>query len=208
VRTGDDCGIVSVVNSISLADFLFLNPEVNKNCTNLQLDVAYCVQPVGSIATYAGYAHTTKARITVPPASFSSVNTALGTPTNNPGFRATSTSLPMAPGTGSDCETYRNFDGQKGINSCSVVASLYLISTAELLDWNPSLNPNLSSCALQSGNSYCVGKSSMIHSTGGNHCLRVNGTVKGTISTCNCYTIVKGYEAGSESGASCLLDWC
>lgn len=141
-------------------DFLFLNPEVNKNCTKLQLGVAYCIQPVGSIATYSGYTQTTTARITVAPANFSSVNTVIGTPTNSPGFVASSTSLPMAPGTVSGCESYRNYDDKKGVNTCSEIASLYLVSTADLIDWNPSLSPNSDDCCLKPGYSYCVGMAS------------------------------------------------
>lgn len=34
---------------------LFLNPQVNENCTNLWLDYAYCIEPVGTIKTYDGY---------------------------------------------------------------------------------------------------------------------------------------------------------
>ena len=32
---------------ISLSDFLFLNKDVNTNCTNLLADYSYCVKPVG-----------------------------------------------------------------------------------------------------------------------------------------------------------------
>ncbi|KAI7261490.1 hypothetical protein KC343_g2679 [Hortaea werneckii] len=194
VSAGDDCSIVSVAHSISLTDFLFLNPEINEKCTNLLLDIAYCVRPVGSIQAYEGYTKTTTARITVPPATFSSVNTAISTRTNNPGFIASSTSLPKAPGTDSGCKTYRNFDGQRGVNSCSDIASLFLISVDDLLEWNPSLDRDIASCALESGNSYCVSKSDGMPPPDGEHCLEVDSTVDGTVATCNCYTIVKGYE--------------
>lgn len=39
----------------------FLNPEVYENCTNLQANVYYCVEAVGSISTYPGYGATTSA---------------------------------------------------------------------------------------------------------------------------------------------------
>ena len=39
----------------------FLNPEVWENCTNLQANVYYCVQAVGSISTYPGYGATATA---------------------------------------------------------------------------------------------------------------------------------------------------
>lgn len=55
VLPGDGCSTVSQKFHIALKDFLFLNPEVNANCTNLWLDYNYCVVPVGDISTYPGY---------------------------------------------------------------------------------------------------------------------------------------------------------
>ena len=104
----------------------------------------------------------------------------------------------MAPGTDSDCKAYRNFDSQKDINSCSDIASLYLVSTDNLLEWNPSLKSDMASCALESGHSYCVSKSDVMQPPFAQHCLKVNGTVEGTIATCDCYTIVKGYEVNGK----------
>lgn len=57
-QVGDDdsCALIAQIYSISLADFYFLNPEVNStSCNNLYLGYSYCVQPVGDISTYAGY---------------------------------------------------------------------------------------------------------------------------------------------------------
>jgi hypothetical protein len=103
----------------------------------------------------------------------------------------------MAPGTDSECKAYRNYDSQR-INSCSEIASFYLISTDNLLEWNPSLEPDMASCALESGHSYCVSKSDMIQPAVKKHCLDVNSTVEGTIATCDCYTMVKGDEVDSK----------
>ncbi|KAF9631767.1 Peptidoglycan-binding lysin domain [Lasiodiplodia theobromae] len=55
VATGDYCTLVSSQNGIVLSDFYFLNPEIDANCTNLELGKAYCVAPVGTISTYSGY---------------------------------------------------------------------------------------------------------------------------------------------------------
>ncbi|KAG8164807.1 hypothetical protein KVR01_005082 [Diaporthe batatas] len=56
VRGGDTCASVTQIQGISLADFYFLNPEVNStSCNNLFLGYSYCVQAVGDISTYAGY---------------------------------------------------------------------------------------------------------------------------------------------------------
>ncbi len=147
---------MSISNSISLEDFYFLNPEINANCTNLDLGVAYCVEPVGNIATYSGYSVTSSQIITVPPASFTSVNTAIPTSTGDPGYIATTSLLPQASGTIQGCNTYRNYDSTDGLNGCSYIAYAYDVTTDELLAWNPSLSSNLSTCDFQSGYSYCV----------------------------------------------------
>ena len=51
---GDYCNLLTVKFGISLADFLFLNPAVNENCTNLFAEESYCVRAVGDINTYTG----------------------------------------------------------------------------------------------------------------------------------------------------------
>jgi hypothetical protein len=47
VQAGDYCNLVVLKFAISLDDFLFLNPGINVNCTNLFAEESYCVQPVG-----------------------------------------------------------------------------------------------------------------------------------------------------------------
>lgn len=47
VVSGDYCNTVALKYGISLSDFLFLNPEVFSNCTNLYADESYCVEAVG-----------------------------------------------------------------------------------------------------------------------------------------------------------------
>lgn len=68
VEAGDFCNLVTIKYGISLQDFVFLNPSINVNCTNLllgrhptttmsctghvlaknyRLDISYCVEPVG-----------------------------------------------------------------------------------------------------------------------------------------------------------------
>ena len=97
---GDTCGLVSVANYLSLSDFYFLNPEINENCTNLELGVAYCVEPVGNLATYSGYTKTGDPTITNPPVTFSSVNTAIPPASGDSEYSATTSLLPQASGTG------------------------------------------------------------------------------------------------------------
>ncbi|KAL7622002.1 hypothetical protein AAE478_007503 [Parahypoxylon ruwenzoriense] len=161
VASGDECGVISVANGLTLADFYFLNPSIDANCTNLLLGVAYCVAPVGDITTYPGYPTTTRsgpwATITVPPVTFDPVNTAITTPMGDPGYEATRSLLPTASGTTQDCAEYRNFDGENpDLNACGYVAYAYDATVEQLREWNPSLADGAGECALQAGFSYCV----------------------------------------------------
>ncbi|SMR60144.1 unnamed protein product [Zymoseptoria tritici ST99CH_3D1] len=67
---GDTCATLSLSNSISLSDLQFLNPTLDQNCTTLVLDLAYCVRPVGDIATYPTYTQSDVLDIHVPAACF------------------------------------------------------------------------------------------------------------------------------------------
>lgn len=56
VKGGDTCAQVAQTLSVALADFYFLNPELNStSCNNLIAGLSYCVQAVGDISTYPGY---------------------------------------------------------------------------------------------------------------------------------------------------------
>ena len=44
---GDYCNLLTLKFHLSLQDFVFLNPTINVNCTNLYADESYCVQAVG-----------------------------------------------------------------------------------------------------------------------------------------------------------------
>lgn len=57
VVAGDYCNMIVIKFKITMDDFTFLNPSINKNCTNLLADESYCVQAVGdsmSISAYTG----------------------------------------------------------------------------------------------------------------------------------------------------------
>ncbi|OJZ81110.1 hypothetical protein ASPFODRAFT_38012 [Aspergillus luchuensis CBS 106.47] len=145
-----------VANSISLTDFYFLNPEIDANCTNLQLGQAYCITAVGNIKTYSGYPITTP-WITVPTASFPAVDTSIPIITSNPRFIYTPRYLPAAPGTISNCQNYVNYGNTtSNLNSCIFIAYAYDVTTHSLLSWNLSLDTNMTTCALQPGYSYCA----------------------------------------------------
>ncbi|KAK2072069.1 hypothetical protein P8C59_006446 [Phyllachora maydis] len=55
VQAGDYCNLLVLRFAISLSDFLFLNPGVRSNCTNLFAGESYCVEPVGDISSYPDY---------------------------------------------------------------------------------------------------------------------------------------------------------
>ncbi|KAI4598969.1 hypothetical protein KJ359_002384 [Pestalotiopsis sp. 9143b] len=56
IQDEDTCVDVADTYGISVDDFYFLNPQLNGTCSALWVGNAYCVEAVGSIATYSGYA--------------------------------------------------------------------------------------------------------------------------------------------------------
>ncbi|KAL4871037.1 hypothetical protein BDV12DRAFT_194679 [Aspergillus spectabilis] len=118
VKENDYCQVIAVAQGIKLDDFLFLNSQLDTNCTNLWLNYSYCVQPVGSIETYPGYAATTISGTpvsTTTPWWVGQTGTALDwdslpdattltpwTPVPTP------TSAPLANGTRKDCVEYKD----------------------------------------------------------------------------------------------------
>lgn len=167
MQDGDYCDKVSVQFGIALSDFYFLNPEINSNCTNLLLGLAYCIQAVGSIATYSGYSTSQYFSLT----SANYTTTALTTVTDYPApVYTTDALLPLASGSLTNCVVNRNYrvipaimDQSQSpdmslfknyINSCEYLAGTYGVSITNLLSWNPSFNA--SNCTMQAGNSYCV----------------------------------------------------
>ncbi|PYI25219.1 hypothetical protein BP00DRAFT_469767 [Aspergillus indologenus CBS 114.80] len=215
VEADDDCATISVANGISTDEFLFLNPEVWSNCTNLWVYYAYCVEAVGDVATYSGWTQTVTTTVFTKPASTTTTWTAGPTYT-----------MPHAPGTETDCAVYRdpynaatNPMKSLGINTdflsnfasnfstCSFYADFFQVTVDEIVGWNPSLNAD--NCTLDAAYSYCVLISNdFVSSRVSNDtevdssCLSVDSTwiVSGTASNCNCYTIIYGKE---QDGFDC-----
>jgi len=44
---GDFCNMIVIKFGLTMDDFIFLNSDINVNCTNLFAYESYCVQPVG-----------------------------------------------------------------------------------------------------------------------------------------------------------------
>ncbi|KAF2495511.1 hypothetical protein BU16DRAFT_618299 [Lophium mytilinum] len=222
IQDGDYCDKVSVYFSIALKDFYFLNPEVNSQCTNLVLGVAYCVQAVGDIATYPGYSNSQFFTLTS-----MSYSTSLFTTLEYHGYPSpTPTSqLPQAPGTRPNCTSYQNYQPLPTVadqsevpeilagtvysnysNTCNYLARKYQVRFTDLLLWNPSLSNSSVDCALQPSYSYCV---KMMDSATpddpantGNDCLDVTPNKPGTIPSCTCFTILYG-DDGNEDQYPC-----
>ncbi|KAH7925017.1 hypothetical protein BV22DRAFT_1129366 [Leucogyrophana mollusca] len=51
VVSGDTCDLVEAKNGITAAQFLAWNPEINADCTNLELGEAYCVAASAATTT-------------------------------------------------------------------------------------------------------------------------------------------------------------
>ncbi|KAF8457847.1 hypothetical protein BDZ91DRAFT_785929 [Kalaharituber pfeilii] len=159
-QVGDYCNLIVMKYGISLSDFVFLNPAINVNCTNLFAQESYCVQAVGDINTYSGHPNSQAASATL-----TSVILTEDLATTLPDATWTAppalwTDLPMAPQTRPDCETL--FDGivfaaAPNWNSpCELAASSFGVTLEELGVWNPSLgNTSLPSCGFNTSYQYC-----------------------------------------------------
>lgn len=168
IQDGDYCESVSIQEGIALRDLYFLNPSLNEQCTNLLLDIAYCVAAVGDINTYISYPYSTSFLYTLTSATYSTTTQTLSTvePIITPRVE-----LPIAPGTSSDCEGYVDYFPVPAIadqsvqpdkvvignfiNSCDYATTTYEVSIDDFLSWNPSL-ASVDPCMLQEGYRYCA----------------------------------------------------
>ncbi|KAK6950779.1 hypothetical protein Daesc_007304 [Daldinia eschscholtzii] len=221
VQDGDYCENVSIRQSISLRDFYFLNPSIDANCTNLLLDIAFCVLPVGDINTYPGYPYSTSSIYSLTRSAY--VTT---TPTLPTAVVSTTpiSPLPTAPGTIANCADYVEYIPVQSvadqtqqpdvplftdsINSCDFATTGFGVSLDDFLSWNPSLS-SVDPCRLQKGYSYCARNSSSYSippiTTDGS-CLNVTEPYPGTISTCSCFTEILGSDASVRPCEDIAID--
>ncbi|GFF60496.1 hypothetical protein IFM62136_04638 [Aspergillus lentulus] len=123
---------------ISLNDFYFLHPEIDANCTDLMLGIAYCVEAVGGIPyrnTYSVAGPTTSTSTTTPASS-----------------TATTGAVPTETGIISTCKTY--YTAVEG-DSCWSIEQAYVIRADDFVSWNLAVGEVCSGLWL--GYSYCVG---------------------------------------------------
>ncbi|KAI8630383.1 hypothetical protein F5Y19DRAFT_474775 [Xylariaceae sp. FL1651] len=159
VQLGDYCNIVCIKFNINLDDFLFLNPSVNSNCTNLFAQESYCVAPVGDLSDYPGHPGYVPPNSATPSSAWSSAPTATWIP---PVLNITD-DAPLANGTRSDCWSFTNgnklqipINGTFYSSTCQLIAQTYGISLEQLQNWNPSLDTNGTDCMFESNLRYCV----------------------------------------------------
>ncbi|KAA8895206.1 hypothetical protein FN846DRAFT_818519 [Sphaerosporella brunnea] len=160
VQDGDYCALITTKNQISLADFYFLNPMLDANCTNLWNATSYCVLPVGDISTYPGYAGTT----TLAPIATSSFINYQDLPTaTRPVVTLDPTpfAYPLANNSRKDCTTY--YDNDQGNQSCVFLSLHYDVSLFEIVLWNQDLGnatalseTAFEPCSLTNETRYCA----------------------------------------------------
>ncbi|KAL2786993.1 hypothetical protein BJX66DRAFT_341680 [Aspergillus keveii] len=155
VKEGDYCQVIAMSNGIMLDDLYFLNPGIDKNCTNLWLDYNYCVRPVGNIETYPGYATVTGGPTTSRwmPTLPSTVIDWSDLPSGTlPPWTSlpTPSTAPLANGTRKDCKEYK--DNTRGELPCEWFMGF--VSILNFADWNPSLD--WWNCTLANNTRYCT----------------------------------------------------
>jgi hypothetical protein len=163
VNPRDYCNLLVMKFGISLSDFRFLNSGINANCTNLFSEESYCVKPAGDINDYSGrsgYA-STGIKATLSFAPFSDIPLASKTATiSSPRGTISSTALPLAKGTRSDCNFYFNggtFQGNSTFYSsqCELAASVYDVEIDSFNAWNKAINASDPHCTFDPVSRYC-----------------------------------------------------
>lgn len=163
VQAGDYCNLLSLKFGITPADFLFLNPGINENCTNLFAEESYCVQAVGDINTYSGRPGYTTVTLVDPSAPFTGVPFTQRPDATASAYTRLYTPLPTATGTRDDCvhyfagEDYQvNITGSTFASPCLLAAAVYNVDLDLFASWNAGLgNVSLPSCAFETGVRYC-----------------------------------------------------
>ncbi|KAK2850540.1 hypothetical protein FQN49_005566 [Arthroderma sp. PD_2] len=161
VKKGDYCNLLVLKFGISMENFIFLNPVLNSNCTNLYAEESYCVLPVGDINTYPGKpGYMTTATEPVP----TTVETRFQDrpdATHSPYPRLPR--LPIAEGTRDDCNSYFNgadyqFDVTNTYwnSNCQIPPEIYGVDPDSFAAWNAGLG-NITSpkCSFKPGLRYC-----------------------------------------------------
>jgi hypothetical protein len=129
VQQGDYCNLVAVKFGITIPDFLFLNPAVNVNYTNLFALESYCIAAVGNVNTYTG--RPGFASVTLDPsAPFTGIPYTERPDATNTPYTRLYTALPKATGMRDDCVHYfagddnqYNLTGSPYASNCELAAA-------------------------------------------------------------------------------------
>lgn len=138
VQPNDYCNLLCVRFGLTLDDFIFLNPEVNQNCTNLYAQESYCVAPVGELSDYPGHSGYIPPVSTAAKSAWSSFPTATYVP---PNLNITELS-PLANDTRTDCFIYvdgsqmqQDISGTFYTSPCQLFTNAYGITAENLQNW-------------------------------------------------------------------------
>ncbi|KAH9873588.1 hypothetical protein IAQ61_004212 [Plenodomus lingam] len=164
VEGGDYCNLVTLKYSISLSDFVFLNPSINENSVNTYSGRPgyHTPGPTGLPCTWitlknlcAIYTDFVPQPV-VTKVTFTSTKPATTTPT--------STQMAFAEDTRDDCYQYfeasqmeTDISGTSFRHQCDLAAAVYGVELSELLTWNPKLgnDTEAASCSFKPGVRYC-----------------------------------------------------
>ncbi|KZL71567.1 hypothetical protein CI238_12141 [Colletotrichum incanum] len=161
VRSGNTCATLESQYGITHAQFIAWNSAVSSDCvTNFWPDYAYCVGIPGTTP------QPTTTSVPVTTASITRVTTPAG---------------PTFTGTPSNCNSWHVV---KAGDTCATVASLYGITTADFLKYNPAVS---SDCATNfwPTYAYCVGLGPVVSITS----TSVTTTTRATSSFNSTYSI-------------------
>ncbi|KAJ6587482.1 hypothetical protein DFH09DRAFT_1359200 [Mycena vulgaris] len=152
VEKGDFCTKVALNNSVTLGDFVTLNPELNSECTNLWAGYWYCVAAFPPLN--AGGPTTT---IPNGVGVFTAITVSLPSATPEAPFQFPTGYLPAPPNLASGsietgCDWYYNVTAG---DNCTGVETTYEIPTTNFTAWNfdpvapcPNLTPGTAVCVL------------------------------------------------------------
>ncbi|KAL4874685.1 hypothetical protein BJY04DRAFT_224793 [Aspergillus karnatakaensis] len=171
---------------ITMEDFLLWNPSITADCGNYLTGQSYCVEaPAGG---------------SEPPPTTTTTTPTEPEPTGGNGVE---TPLPTQPGMVDNCNAFYYVEAG---NSCVSIAALNDITTAQLIEWNPSVGSN---CAGLWAEVYvCVGliggptpgptPTTTTTTAPGNGIPTPTPTQPGMIDNCNAFYLV---EAGDSCAA-------
>lgn len=136
VGSGGTCYAIETEYDITMTELVALNTGINADCTNLELNVAYCVSGVPLAST----------------SSVAATTTTTSTKTSTTSAAAVTTPSPIQTGIASGCTIFYEAQSDDG---CYDIAAEYGITLDDFYAWNPAVGDE---CAgLWPNYYYCVG---------------------------------------------------